>query len=201
VSEPGAPRVLIDAERLRARVQELGAEVARDYRGRSLALVGVMKGSLCFLADLARAIDLPLTIDLAWLSSYRGGTASSGEVRVLAAPMGPLAGRDVLVVEDILDTGTSLRFLLTQVLPKDVASVNVAVLLHKPGRAVGAVPLGYVGFEIGDEFVVGYGLDLAERYRNLPYVGYLAEGPGGEALPSGAPGGAGAPASPSAGRV
>jgi hypoxanthine phosphoribosyltransferase len=166
--------VLIDAATLQQRVRELAAEITRDYAGRELTLVGVLKGSVFFLADLARAIDLPLGIELMGVSSYRG-EESSGEVRITHDVTTPMAGRDLLLIEDIVDTGLTMRFLLDNLRARRPASLKVCTLLEKPARARIRIDTDYKGFTIEDRFVVGYGLDLAENYRNLPFVGVLRQ--------------------------
>jgi hypoxanthine phosphoribosyltransferase len=162
--------VLISEADLRARVAALGAEITRDHVGRPLVVVGVLKGSFIFLADLVRAIDLPVTIDFIGISSYQG-TRSSGVVQITSDLTRPIEGKDVLLVEDIVDTGLSMRYLLDNLATRRPASVKVCALLEKPARAVVKVPIDYRGFEIGDEFVVGYGLDWDGKLRNLPFVG------------------------------
>ena len=165
--------VLIDEERLCGRIAELGVELTRDYAGKPLMLIGVLKGSFVFLADLARAIDLPLSIDFLGLSSYGGNTESSGVVRITSDLSRSIEGKHVVVVEDIVDTGLTMQFLLANLETRGPLSVRICSLLHKPGRAMVTVPLDYVGFTIEDRFVVGYGLDHAERYRNVPFVGVV----------------------------
>jgi len=164
--------VLVPAERLRARVAELGREITRDYRGKPLVLVGVLKGALVFLADLMRSIDLPLSVDFVGLSSYVG-TRSGGEVRITSDLTRPVEGSHVLLVEDIVDTGLTMSYLLERLEPRRPASVAVCALLVKPARARVQVPVRYRAFEIADEFVVGYGLDRDGRLRNLPHVGVV----------------------------
>ena len=166
----GRVDVLIPEAELRARVRALGAEIARDYAGRSLVVVGVLKGSFIFLADLVRAIDLPLVVDFVGISSYEG-TASSGVVKITSDLGRPIEGKDVLLVEDIVDTGLTMRYLLDNLATRSPASLEVCALLEKPSRARVTIPIAYRGFVIGDEFVVGYGLDWDGRMRNLPYVG------------------------------
>lgn len=164
-------RELISAETIAARVRELGAAIARDYAGKDLVLVAALKGSFVFAADLARAIDLPLRIEFLRGESYGDGTVSSGEVRVTIEPDVLLAGRDVLLVEDIVDTGRTSSRLLGVLEAHKPASLKVCSLLHKPARRVIDVPVDYLGFTIDDVFVVGYGLDHAGFHRNLPYIG------------------------------
>jgi hypoxanthine phosphoribosyltransferase len=162
--------VLIPEADLRARVAALGAQITRDYAGRSPVLVGVLKGSFVFLADLARAIDLPVQIDFIGISSYQG-TTSTGVVQITSDLGRPIDGKDVLLVEDIVDTGLSMRYLLDNLGTRGPASLKVCALLEKPSRARAVIPIDYRGFVIGDEFVVGYGLDWDGKLRNLPFVG------------------------------
>jgi hypoxanthine phosphoribosyltransferase len=166
----GKVEVLIAEADLQARVKALGAEITRDHAVRPLVVVGVLKGSFIFLADLVRAIDLPITIDFIGISSYQG-TRSTGVVQITSDLTRPIEGKDVLLVEDIVDTGLSMRYLLDNLATRRPASVKVCALLEKPSRAVVKVPIDYRGFEIGDEFVVGYGLDWDGKLRNLPFVG------------------------------
>ncbi len=172
MTSPGSGRVdvLIPEADLRARVRALGEEIARDYAGRPLVVVGVLKGSFIFLADLVRAIDLPLTVDFIGISSYQG-TRSTGVVQITSDLGRPIEGKDVLLVEDIVDTGLTMRYLLENLATRGPASLKVCALLEKPTRARVRIPIDYRGFVIGDEFVVGYGLDWDGRMRNLPFVG------------------------------
>lgn len=163
-------KVLIGAQSIQARVREMGAQITRDYQGKNLHLLGVLKGACVFLSDLMRNIDLPLTIDFIGISSYGASTKSSGEVRITKDLDRSLAGKDVLVVEDIIDTGLTLNYLVNIFRSREVNSVNIAALLDKPERHEIAVDAGYIGFTIANHFVVGYGLDFAELYRNLPYI-------------------------------
>ena len=162
--------VLLSAERIAARVAELGREITRDHAGKSLVAIGVLKGSFVFLADLVRAIDLPLSIDFIGITSYQG-TSTTGVVQITSDLTRPIEGKDVLLVEDIVDTGLSMRYLLDNLAIRRPASLRVCALLEKPARARVKVPVDYLGFVIGDEFVVGYGLDWDGRMRNLPFVG------------------------------
>ena len=166
--------VLLSEDQIRAKVTELGKRISADYAGRELTLVSVLKGSLPFMADLMRQIDLPLRIDLMEGSSY-GGTAteSSGLVRILKDLSAPIDDRDVLLVEDIIDTGLTLNYLIRYLRGKNPRSIKVCSLLDKPARRLVEIPIDYVGFEIPDAFVVGYGLDFGEVYRNLRFVGVL----------------------------
>ena len=166
--------VLLTEEQIAAKVAELGQQVTADYAGRELTLVSVLKGSLPFMADLMRSISLPLRIDLMEVSSYGGtSTESSGLVRILKDLSAPIDGRDVLLVEDIIDTGLTLNYLIRYLRGKNPRSIKVCSLLDKPARRLVEIPLDYVGFEIPDAFVVGYGLDFGEVYRNLRFVGVL----------------------------
>jgi hypoxanthine phosphoribosyltransferase len=166
--------VLLSEEQIAAKVAEIGRKISEDFAGRELTLVSVLKGSLPFMADLMRRITLPLRIDLMEVSSY-GGTAteSSGLVRILKDLSAPIDGRDVLIVEDIIDTGLTLNYLIRYLKGKNPRSITVCALLDKPARRLVEIPLDYVGFEIPDAFVVGYGLDFGEVYRNLRFVGVL----------------------------
>ncbi len=163
----------IDRDRLAARVAELGAEITRDYQGRELVLVVVLKGSFVFAADLARAIDLPLTIDFLGLRSYGDGTESSGVVQITSDLTRPIEGRDVIVVEDIVDTGLTMAYLFKNLETRRPRSVRLASLLHKPARTRVPTRIDYLGFTIDDVFVIGYGLDHAQRHRNLPFLGVV----------------------------
>jgi hypoxanthine phosphoribosyltransferase len=169
-------RPLITAEQIAARVAELGARITADFagEGRVPHLVCVLKGGCLFLSDLMRAIELPVTVDFIAVSSYGEGTSSSGEVRVTKDLDQGLEGRDLLFVEDIVDTGLTLAFLVDSFRRRGARSVRIATLLDKRARRRVEVPVDYVGFEIPDEFVVGYGLDYAERYRNLPFIATLS---------------------------
>jgi hypoxanthine phosphoribosyltransferase len=166
--------VLITPERLQARVQELAARIDADYAGRELLLVGVLKGAVMVMADLARAMHLPVQMDWMAVSSYGSGTKSSGVVRILKDLDADITGRHVLVVEDIVDSGLTLSWLVGNLRSRDPASVQVCVMLRKPAAASMDVEVAYTGFEIDDAFVIGYGLDYAEQYRNLPFIGTLA---------------------------
>jgi len=167
-------RVLISTEELQARIAELGAQISADYAGvGDLLLVGVLKGCAMFMVDLARSIDLPLAIDFIAVASYGASTESSGVVRLLKDLDTDIAGRHVLIVEDIIDSGLTLAYLRGQLLRRNPASLRICTLLNKPERRIADVPIDYLGFDIPNEFVVGYGLDYAEHYRNLPYIGIL----------------------------
>ena len=175
VSEFNNPEleVLIPAEQLQARIREIGEQIAHDYAGRRPELICVLKGAMVFLSDLMRAIDLNLSIDYIAVSSYGKGVKSSGEVRILKDLDEPLQGRDIILVEDILDTGLTLSYLVNSFHARGATSIKIATLLNKPERRKVEVIPDYVGFDIPDKFVVGYGLDYAERYRNLPYIGVV----------------------------
>ncbi|MBI3181146.1 MAG: hypoxanthine phosphoribosyltransferase [Myxococcales bacterium] len=164
---------LIDERTLFARIRELGKEIARDYSGKNLTLLAVLKGSIFFATDLARAIDLPLCMEFLGVSSYQGGTETTGEVRITSDVTTPMAGKDLLVVEDIIDTGLTMKFLLENLQARHPASLRVCTLLEKPARAKARIDIHYRGFVIDDRFVVGYGLDFSERYRNLPFIGVM----------------------------
>jgi hypoxanthine phosphoribosyltransferase len=166
--------VLIPAERLSERIAELAAQIDADYAGCELLLVGVLKGAVMVMADLARAMHLPVQMDWMAISSYGSGTKSSGVVRILKDLDADIMGRHVLVVEDIVDSGLTLSWLVQNLQSRGPASVQVCVLLRKTSAALMEVDVAYTGFEIEDAFVIGYGLDYAERYRNLPFVGTLA---------------------------
>jgi hypoxanthine phosphoribosyltransferase len=167
-------KVLVSADEIQARLRALAADVDADYAGRDLLLVGVLKGAVMVMADLSRALRGPVTMDWMAVSSYGSGTKSSGVVRILKDLDRDITGRDVLVVEDIIDSGLTLSWLLRNLRSRGPASVEVLTLLRKPDAAQVPVTVRYVGFDIPNEFVVGYGLDYAERYRNLPFVGTLA---------------------------
>ncbi|MFZ5851295.1 MAG: hypoxanthine phosphoribosyltransferase [Actinomycetota bacterium] len=171
---PDLARILVTEDRIQARLVELAGEIDRDYEGRDVLLVGVLKGAVMVMADLARALHAPAEMDWMAVSSYGSGTKSSGVVRILKDLDGDISGRHVLVVEDVIDSGLTLSWLLRNLRSRGPASVEVCALLRKPDAAQVAVDVRYVGFDIPNEFVVGYGLDYAERYRNLPFVGTLA---------------------------
>jgi hypoxanthine phosphoribosyltransferase len=166
---------LLSADRIAERVGELGVEITRDYSGRNLVLVGVLKGSFVFAADLMRAIDLPMQVDFLGVRSYGEGTVASGVVQITQDLSHPIEQADILLVEDIIDTGLTVAHLMKLLATRSPASVAVCALLHKPARARVASQIDYLGFTVEDRFLVGYGLDFAERYRNLPYIGVLDE--------------------------
>ena len=173
IISPDVEEVLLTHEQITARVGELGAQLAADYGDRDPVLVSVLKGSIIFLADLVRAMDIPLAIDLMEVSSYGAATESSGQVRILKDLSGSIEGRHVIVVEDIIDTGLTLNYLLRYLEDRGPASISVCCLLDKPARRLASIEIDYRGFTIPDRFVIGYGLDYDERYRNLPYIGVL----------------------------
>src|SRR2546428_3733567 len=170
---------MFTADRIARRVEELGAQIERDYEGKELVLLGVLKGSYIFISDLAGAIDLPLSIDFIGLSSYGESTESSGVVKITSDLPQPIEGKHVLIVEDIVDTGLTMRYLLDNLATRRPASVKLCTLLHKPSRARTRIPIDYLGFQIEDRFVVGYGLDHGDKYRNVPFLGVLRHGRAG----------------------
>ena len=167
--------ILVPETRLAERVRELAAEITRDYAGRDLLLVGVLKGAVFFLSDLMRHLEIPVEVDFMAVASYGSATKSSGVVRILKDLDAVIEGRDVLIVEDIVDSGLTLQYLLRNLAGRDPRSLEVCALLVKPERQKVELPTRYVGFEIPNRFAIGYGLDYAERYRNLPYVAALAQ--------------------------
>ena len=179
--ESAVGEILIDKEALSARIGELGAEISADYQGRDLLLIGVLKGAVFFMADLMRKLTIPCEVDFMAISSYGASTDSSGVVRILKDLDINIEGRHVLVVEDIIDSGLTLSYLMRNLESREPATLKVCALLTKPDRREIEVPVRYVGFEIPNRFVIGYGLDFGERYRNLPYVAVLSD----EALPEG----------------
>ena len=175
----GAPvEELLSAADIERRVAELGAEIARDYRDAEgeLVLLGVLKGSVIFMADVARHIPLPLSMDFIGIASYGDQTESSGVVQITSDITKPIAGKHVLVIEDIIDSGLTAHYLIDNLATRKPASVKLCALLHKPARTERNVTVDYLGFTIPDEFVVGYGLDMAQKYRNLPFIGRVVEG-------------------------
>ena len=165
--------VYFTEEQLRDKVRELGARITEDYRGKNPLIVSVLKGSYIFMADLTRAIDTPCNVDFMVVSSYGNGTKTTGEVQIIKDIAQPIDGRDLLIVEDILDSGVTLHYLMQILAARGANSIRLCTLLSKPERRKIDVNVDYLGFEIPDEFVVGYGLDYAEKYRNLPYIGIL----------------------------
>lgn len=164
---------MLSAEEIEARVAELGAQITRDFKGQSIHIVGVLKGCFVFLADLVRHIDLECTVDFLGLSSYGSRTESSGVVRMTQDLSSPIAGKHVLLVEDIVDTGLTMKYLIDNMQTRRPESISVCTLLHKPSNQHIEVPIHYVGFTIPNKFVIGYGLDYAEIYRNLPFIGLV----------------------------
>ena len=173
IMEQDVERVLFSEEELSRRVGEIAAQIDADYVGREPLLVSVLRGSFVFMADLVRRITLPCTVDFMAVSSYGTESSSSGQVKIIKDLSEHIEGRDVIVVEDILDSGNTLSYLLELLKARQPASIRLCTLLDKPSRRVKPVELHYSGFSIPDYFVVGYGLDYAERYRNLPYIGVL----------------------------
>ena len=166
--------VLVSEEQLKAKVAELGAQISRDYAGKNLVLVSILKGSVVFMADLMRAVSIPCNIDFLVVSSYGGSnTTTSGLVKIIKDLDGDLSGKDVLIVEDILDTGVTLSNLVPMLKMRNPNSVKICTILDKPSRRTADIQPDYEGFQVPDEFVVGYGLDYDEKYRNLSYVGVL----------------------------
>ena len=182
MADPQLGETLVEAEALQRRVRELGREVSRDYLGRDLLLVCVLKGAVFFASDLMRQLDVRCELDFMAVASYGSATDSSGVVRILKDLDAPIEGRHVLIVEDIIDSGLTLSYLMRNLESREPASLEVCCLLTKPERREIDVPVRYTGFEIPNKFVIGYGLDFAERYRNLPYVGVLHP----ELMPEGA---------------
>jgi hypoxanthine phosphoribosyltransferase len=173
--DPKIGEILVQPDDLKQRVRALGEEITAEYAGRDLFLVGVLKGAVFFLADLMRHIDLPCEVDFMAVSSYGSATDSSGVVRILKDLDAAIEGRDVLIVEDIVDSGLTLQYLMRNLGARNPASLEVCALLTKPERRKVHLPIRFVGFEIPDRFAIGYGLDFAERYRNLPYVAALID--------------------------
>ena len=171
--EQDIQEVLFSEEQLARRVEEIAQEINRDYQGKEIVLISVLRGSFVFMADLCRRITLPCTVDFMAVSSYGAGTSSSGQVQITKDLSGPIDGKHVLVVEDILDSGNTLSYLLRVLQQRGPASIRLCTLLDKPDRRTKPVEVHYSGFTIPDAFVVGYGLDYAEHYRNLPYIGIL----------------------------
>jgi hypoxanthine phosphoribosyltransferase len=173
VIHPDIESIIVSEEQIRERIAELGAQISEDYAGQRILLVAVLRGAALFMADLARQITVPVEIDFMAVSSYGSSTKSSGVVRILKDLDETIEGRNVLVCEDILDTGLTLKYLLKNLASRRPKSLEVVALLSKEGKQRVPISCKYVGFDVPDEFVVGYGLDYAEKYRNLPYVGIL----------------------------
>ena len=166
-------KVFFNKEQIAARVKELGAQITKDYKGKDLFLLGVLKGCYVFMSDLSRCIDLPLTMDFMAVSSYGDGTSTTGAVKITKDLRKDIEGKDVLIVEDILDSGVTLSYLTKYLQGRNPASIKIVTLLDKKARRQTDITPDYFGFDVADEFVVGYGLDYAEYYRNLPYIGIL----------------------------
>jgi hypoxanthine phosphoribosyltransferase len=175
VRDPDIGEILVQRDDLEHRVRQLAEEISRDYAGRDLLLVCVLKGAVFFLADLMRHLDIPVEVDFMAVASYGSATDASGVVRILKDLDAPIEGRDVLIIEDIVDSGLTLQYLLRSLGAREPASLEVCALLTKPERRKVDLPTRYVGFEIANRFAIGYGLDHAERFRNLPYVAALRE--------------------------
>ena len=175
--DPAIGEILVPAEDVQRRVRELGAEISRDYEGRDLVMIGVLKGAVLFLGDLMRQLTVPCEIDFMAVSSYGSQTDSSGVVRILKDLDAPIEGREVVIVEDIIDSGLTLQYLLRNLRARNPGSLEVCALLAKPERRRVELPIRYLGFEIPNRYVIGYGLDYAQRYRNLSYVAVLNEQP------------------------
>ncbi len=167
-------RVLIPEDKVDERIAQLGEQISRDYAGRQVHLIGILKGSIFFICELAKRITVPVTMDFMSVSSYGAGTKSSGVVKLIKDLDEPIEGKDVLVVEDIIDSGHTLSYLLKNLSSRNPASIRLCTLLDKPERREVDVEVDYQGFSIPDEFVIGYGLDYDQRYRNLPYIGVLS---------------------------
>ena len=172
---PDVSEILLSQEQLEQRVAQLGAEITRDFAGRAPLFVGVLKGCFVFMADLMRHVDLPCSIDFMAVSSYGSGTKTTGAVKIIKDLNQDIEGKDIILVEDILDSGVTLHYLTEYLSVRKPATITIATLMDKPSRRKAPVFARYSGFEIPDAFVVGYGLDYDERYRNLPYIGILKE--------------------------
>lgn len=166
-------KVLITEEEIKRRVRELGAEITKDYAGKSILLIGVLKGAAVFMSDLMRCIDLPVEIDFMVVSSYGSGTKTSGNIKILKDTDVSVEGRDVIIAEDILDTGITLNNLKDLLLKRGAKSLKICTIFNKPARRKSPIEAEYVGFDVPDEFVIGYGLDYDQKYRNLPFLGIL----------------------------
>ena len=175
MKDPAIGEILVQQDELAHRVEALGREISADYDGRGLLLVGVLKGAMFFLPDLMRHLEVPCEVDFMAVASYGSATDSSGVVRILKDLDVPIAGRDVLIVEDIVDSGLTLSYLFRTLRARDPSSLEVCALLTKPERRKVDLPIRYVGFDIPNRFAIGYGLDYRERFRNLPYVAVLAQ--------------------------
>ena len=165
--------ILLTQEQLAAKVKELGDQISKDYQGKEILMIGILRGAVIFMADLARAVKVPVALDFMAVSSYGQSTSSSGIVRILKDLDEEVQGKHLLIVEDIIDSGLTLKYLLENLKSRNPASIKICTLLNKPERRKAEVPVEYNGFTIPDNFVVGYGLDYAEKYRNLPFIGIL----------------------------
>ncbi|MBE6734267.1 MAG: hypoxanthine phosphoribosyltransferase [Ruminococcaceae bacterium] len=165
--------ILLSEEKIKEIVREMAQKISEDYKDKNLILVGLLKGSVMFMSDLMKELSIDCSIDFICASSYGAGTESSGRVNIVKDVSQPLDGKDVLIVEDIIDSGNTLNFITKYFGAKNAASVRICTMLSKPDRRVVDIPVDYVGMEVPDEFVIGYGLDYAEKYRNLPYIGVL----------------------------
>lgn len=168
-------KVLISEEQVKERIKELGAQISKEYEGKNLHLICILKGSIFFTCELARYITVPVTIDFITVSSYGNGKTSTGKVSIIRDLTEGIQARDVLVIEDIVDTGRTLSYLMEMLKERKPASIKLCTLLDKPNRRTHPVDVEYVGFEVPDEFIVGWGLDYAQNYRNLPYIGILGD--------------------------
>lgn len=168
-------KILLDEEQISKKIKEIGNNISRDYKGKDLILIGVLKGSIMYMANLAKEIDIPCTMDFMSVSSYGNSTTSSGIVKILKDLDASIEGKDVLIVEDIIDSGITLKYLQKYLRAKNPNSVEITTLLNKPERRKADIDVKYTGFEVPDYFLVGYGLDYAEKYRNLPFIGILKE--------------------------
>jgi hypoxanthine phosphoribosyltransferase len=167
-------KILIPEDRVDERIAQLGEQISQDYAGRQVHLIGILKGSIFFICELAKRISVPVTMDFMSVSSYGAGTKSSGVVKLIKDLDDPITGKDILIVEDIIDSGRTLNYLLKNLSSRQPASIRLCTLLDKPERREVDVEVDYQGFRIPDEFVIGYGLDYDQRYRNLPYIGVLS---------------------------
>lgn len=173
--ENNISEILLTSDEIQKRVEELGEKITNDYKGKDLMLIGILKGAVMFMSDLCKYIKIPITIDFMAVSSYGKSTQSSGVVRIIKDLDASIEGKDILVVEDIIDSGLTLSYLTNNLKSRGANSVKICTLLDKPERRSVDVKVDYIGFKIPDAFVVGYGLDFAEKYRNLPYIGILKE--------------------------
>ncbi|MBP2645135.1 MAG: hypoxanthine phosphoribosyltransferase [Firmicutes bacterium] len=165
--------VLLSKAALEKRVQELGSQISKDFKGKEILMIGILRGAVIFMGDLARAIEIPVALDFMAVSSYGAASTSSGVVRILKDLDESVEGKHILIVEDIIDSGLTLQYLVENLKSRNPSSIRICTLLNKPSRRKTAVTVDYNGFDIPDEFVVGYGLDYAEKYRNLPFIGIL----------------------------